>query len=209
MGVNELGELHLMSRRDLLDHSFYRRWVKGELSIDELQDYACQYAHAVAALPTWLRQAARWTPAHAAQLERHAVEEDDHLALWQKFVEALGVTAQDVATTSPNPATTALLRLGDELSGQPTGAAVAWALEAQTPAVSVAKLQGLKAHYGIDGQSGGEYFDVHSSRDLVHAAELETAIAGLGPNLQSGAQRTADAIIEGLWNLLTSVERAA
>jgi pyrroloquinoline-quinone synthase len=198
-----------MSRRDLLDHSFYRRWVEGELSLDELRDYACQYVQVVAVLPKWLRQAARGTPAHAAELERHAVEEDGHLALWLKFAVALGVTEHELATVSPNSATAELLRLGDELSGQPAGAAVAWALEAQTPAVSVEKLRGLKAHYGIDGQSGGEYFEVHSSLDLVHAAQLETVIVRLGPNLQSAAQRTADAMIEGLWNLLSTVERAA
>jgi len=204
-----LREVHLISRRDLLDHSFYRRWVAGQLSIDELRDYASQYAHVVAALPKLLRMVALRTPVDAVQLERHAVEEDGHLVLWNKFAEALGVTAQELAITAPNLATAEVLRRGDELTEQPTGAAVAWALEAQTPAVSVEKLRGLKVHYGIESQSGGEYFDVHSARDLVHAAELDDLIAGFGSDHFSAAQCTADAILDGLWDLLTSVERAS
>lgn len=98
---------------------------------------------------------------------------------------------------------------GDEPSGQPCGAAVAWALEVQTPAVSVEKLRGLEAHYGITSTGGGEYFDVHSSLDLVHAAEMDEVIATLGTDQHPAAQRTVDAITDGLWDLLTSVERTS
>jgi pyrroloquinoline quinone (PQQ) biosynthesis protein C len=196
-------------RRNLLDHSFYRKWVAGELSVDELRYYTCQYALVVAALPQWLRQAASGLQAQAVQLERHAVEEDRHVALWHTFAKALGITASVLATTVPNPATVELLRRADELSRQPAGVAVAWAIEAQTPAVSAEKLRGLKAHYDIDSQTGGEYFDVHSSRDVVHKAELDTVIAGLSNDDFSTAQRNADVILDGLWDLLTSVERAA
>ena len=207
--VNMLREFHLVSRRDLLDHSFYQRWVAGELSIGELRDYTCQYAHVVAALPKWLRRAAASTPEHAVQLERHAVEEEGHLALWHKFAKALAISKGELAIIAPNPATAELLRRGDELSGQEVGVAVAWALEAQTPGVSAEKLCGLQAHYGIESHSGGEYFDVHSSRDLVHTAELDAVIAGLGKGQFLEAQRITDAVLDGLWDLLTSVERAA
>ena len=207
--VNILREFHLVSRRDLLGHSFYQRWVAAELSIGELRDYTCQYAHVVAALPKWLRRAAAATPEHAVQLERHAVEEEGHVALWHKFAKALGITMGELAIIAPNPATAELLRRGDELSGQEVGVAVVWALEAQTPGVSAEKLCGLQAHYGIERGSGGEYFDVHSSRDLVHRAELDAVIVGLGKDHFLAARRAVDAILDGLWDLLTSVERAA
>src|SRR5579864_7185573 len=121
--VRVLSELHLMCRRDLLQHSFYQRWVKGELSLDELRYYAGQYAYVVAALPLWLRRIAAGTPTEAARLEQHAAEEDGHVALWDKFAKALGVTTEDLATTQPNGATAELLRRGDELSARSTGAA--------------------------------------------------------------------------------------
>jgi len=199
----------LTYQRDLLDHSFYRRWVGGDLSIEELRDYACQYAYVVRALPRWLRNAATRNPDALAMLERHAVEEEGHIALWCIFGEALGLTEPGLTATVPNTATAELLRLGDELSRQPSGAGVAWALEAQTPAVSIEKPRGLKTHYGIDGQSGGEYFELHGSLDLVHSAELDGVIATLGADDRLEAQRTADEITNKLWDLLTSVERAA
>ena len=66
----------LIPRPSLLDHSFYRRWVVGELTLDELRDYAGQYAHVVMGLPRWLRKAAAAAPKQAEALERHAAEED-------------------------------------------------------------------------------------------------------------------------------------
>lgn len=197
----------LVFRRNLLEHSFYRRWVTGDLSLDELRDYSCEYAHIVQALPRWLRQAAQATPGSAVELDRHAGEEDGHIGLWGNFAEALGVDTTVLAGSKPNPATAELLRRGDELSTQSCGAAVAWALEVQTPAVSVEKLRGLEAHYGITSDGGGEYFEVHSSLDLVHSAELDDVIASLGIEQHSRAQRTADEITDRLWDLLTSVEK--
>jgi pyrroloquinoline quinone (PQQ) biosynthesis protein C len=199
----------LVFRRNLLEHSFYRRWVTGDLSLDELRDYSCEYAHVVSALPRWLRQAAQATPSGAAELERHASEEDGHVALWRSFAQALGVDGSTLASSAPNAATARLLRLGDDLSAQPYGAAVAWALEVQTPAVSVEKLKGLETHYGIASRAGGEYFDIHASLDLVHAAELDQVVEALGSEQHAAAQATADRITDGLWDLLTSVESVA
>jgi pyrroloquinoline quinone (PQQ) biosynthesis protein C len=175
------------------------------LSTEELRYYTCQYAHVVSALPGWLRRAAAVTPAHAAELNRHAADEDNHVALWHGFANALGITGSELTSTAPNASTAELLRRGDELSGLPAGVAVAWALEVQTPAVSAEKLTGLSTHYGIER----EYFDLHSSLDRVHAAELDEVIAGLDEDQASAAQRTADAVLDGLWDLLTSAERAA
>lgn len=199
----------LVFRRNLLEHSFYRRWVTGDLSLDELRDYSCEYAHVVSALPRWLRQAAQATPSGAAQLDRHAGEEDGHVALWRNFAEALGVEGTTLPSSAPNAATAELLRLGDDLSAQPSGAAVAWAIEVQAPAVSIEKLKGLETYYGIASRSGGEYFEVHSSLDVVHAAELDQVIEGLGSEQHAAAQAAADRITDGLWDLLTSVEAVA
>lgn len=115
----------------------------------------------------------------------------------------------ELASSTPNPATAELLRTGDELSGQTCGAAVAWALEVQTPAVSAEKLRGLKAHYRIDHRTGGEYFELHFTRDIQHAAELDGVIESLGPEAQPSAQLVADTMTNALWGLLTSVERVA
>src|SRR4029450_9042212 len=50
-------------RRYILEHPFYTRWERGELTRDELADYAGEYRHAVVALAT---TAGHPPPAHPA-----------------------------------------------------------------------------------------------------------------------------------------------
>src|SRR2546428_11553165 len=86
---------------DLLQHLFYTRWKAGELSRDELADYACQYAHVVRGIPGWLESAGE-------DLRGHAVEEASHVALWERFGEALGMAAGELRGAPANEATVAL-----------------------------------------------------------------------------------------------------
>src|SRR5258708_25927214 len=67
-------ELRVVATRwDLLTHGFYRRWVAGELSLDELEDYACQYHQVVKAIPGWMRQAAAGRAAPPGVVGEHLV----------------------------------------------------------------------------------------------------------------------------------------
>ena len=43
-----------IARYDLLQHPFYQAWSKGELTRDELREYASEYWHHVSAFPTYL-----------------------------------------------------------------------------------------------------------------------------------------------------------
>ena len=43
-----------VARYDLLQHPFYQAWSKGELTRDELREYASEYWHHVSAFPTYL-----------------------------------------------------------------------------------------------------------------------------------------------------------
>src|SRR5437868_8866902 len=45
-----------IAKYDLLCHPFYKAWSAGELSRDDLREYACQYYHHVAAFPRYLAQ---------------------------------------------------------------------------------------------------------------------------------------------------------
>jgi pyrroloquinoline-quinone synthase len=188
----------VIARWNLLEHSFYQRWTRGELTRAELGDYVGQYAHVVRAVPGWLEQV---RGGDTAELARHAAEEQSHVALWTKFGEALGLSSDAIRQAPANAATTRLIRLGDELAAGGDAAPVVWALEAQTPAVAAAKLTGLSAFYGIGPDAGGDYFAVHQHLDVEHAAELRE----LCPD---GSQTAAAAMSEALWDLLTSVEAA-
>ena len=189
----------LTARWNLLEHSFYQRWTQGTLTRDELCDYVKQYAHVVRAVPGWLEQV---RGGDAGELARHVAEERSHVALWTRFGEALGVSADEIRSAPANAATAKLIRNGDELTARGDAAPVVWALETQTPAVAAAKLAGLSRFYGIGPDSGGEYFAVHQHLDVEHAAELR-AFCG------AGSEKAAAAISQALWNLLTSVEAAS
>jgi pyrroloquinoline-quinone synthase len=203
----EMRRLEEVARKyDLLRHSFYQRWAAGELSRDELDDYAGQYAHVVAGLPRWLSAAADAESENGRLLRAHALEESNHLALWDAFAKALN-PSRDAALDPANPATCELLRRCDALAASGQGMAVAWAFEAQSPQVSETKLEGLRAHYGIDADSGGQYFAIHARRDVDHrqelAAMIETSPDGDAP------VAAADAALAALWDVLTSVEKVA
>ena len=186
------------ARWNLLQHSFYQRWTRGELTRDELCEYVMQYAHVVRAVPGWLEQV---RGGDTADLARHAAEEQSHIELWNNFGEALGLSSASIRNAPANEATARLIARGDELAAKGEAAPVVWALEAQTPAVAGAKLAGLAAFYGIGPDTGGQYFAVHEHLDIEHAAELRTLC-------RAGSENAAAAMSEALWGLLTSVEVA-
>src|SRR5438128_9778766 len=122
MSIEELRRT--ADRWDLLTHSFYRRWTRGELSREELQDYACQYHLVVSAMPRWLSDAANRDVAHRDVLAAHARDEAAHIKLWADFALAVGVMPDELDRTVPNEATRALLARGDALVAGDRGAAV-------------------------------------------------------------------------------------
>jgi pyrroloquinoline-quinone synthase len=197
------------SSRNLLEHSFYKRWLAGELTKSELSNYAAQYYHVVAALPRWLETAATQHPTHRETLLAHAAEESAHVRLWERFAGACGIALDALRSSKPNKATATMLSDCDVASDAGNAAAVAWALEVQTPAVSKEKLRGLEQFYGIDARSGGEYFALHEQLDVEHAAELERVIASQEPSDAASAPTAAFIAADGLWKILTSVEHAA
>src|SRR5712691_9855099 len=68
------------TRWNVLDHPFYLRWERGELTRNELAFYAGEYRHAVVALAD---------AAAVAGDEEHAAEEAAHVDLWDDFAAAL------------------------------------------------------------------------------------------------------------------------
>ncbi len=195
----ELSLDDVTARWNLLSHSFYQRWTQGTLTRDELCEYVKQYAHVVRAVPVWLKQV---HGGDTDQLAHHVEEEQSHIALWNIFGEALGLSADAIRSAPANEATAKLIQRGDELAGKGMAAPVVWALEAQTPAVAGAKLAGLCAFYGIGADSGGEYFVIHQYLDVEHSADLRAICP-------DGSQKAAAVMSESLWDLLTSVEHSA
>ena len=82
-------------RRNILEHPFYTRWERGELTREELADYAGEYRHAVVALA-----AAADTAAPLAGSE-HAAEEHSHVGLWDEFASSLDEAVRKVMRGLP------------------------------------------------------------------------------------------------------------
>ena len=158
----------LCRRHDVLQHPFYLRWSRGELTRDELAHYAGQYRHAVVALAEATEQTGNAS---------HAAEERAHIGLWDRFVRSVGgeVDAEPLAeTTECVRAWTA--------DGRDRAAtlAVLYAIESAQPAISETKRVGLLEHYGAaPGSDATRYFDVHATLDHTHAAEDRRELIGL------------------------------
>jgi pyrroloquinoline-quinone synthase len=176
-------------RWNVLEHPFYTRWEKGELTHDELARYAGEYRHAVVALARAARTAGL-----------HAEEEATHITLWDDFAAALGTEAVE-----PLPETrccaSAWAAAGDELGA----AAILYAIESGQPAISATKLRGLVEHYGFaEGSEPVEYFVLHGKRDHKHAAE---ARAALEDTEDARLVSLAEAALAANWALLDGVSR--
>ncbi|MDQ6781254.1 MAG: iron-containing redox enzyme family protein [Candidatus Eremiobacteraeota bacterium] len=195
----------ICERWNLLKHPFYVAWAAGTLSRAQLRDYAAQYAHVVAAIPQWIAADGAAHPARAAELRAHAAEEAEHVGMWAEFAAALAdgqVPAHDVA---PNAATVALLRTGAEAAHNGSGTAAAWAIEAQSPAVSAEKLRGLAEHYDIREHNGARYFALHAELDKDHEQQLRSILHEQAVAASQASLRAAEATASGLWDLLSSV----
>jgi len=90
-----------IAKYDLLSHPFYKAWSAGELSRDDLREYACQYYHHVAAFPTYLAQLAmrledgelrQAVLANMADEKGLRAGETPHAELWLDFAEGMGAS---------------------------------------------------------------------------------------------------------------------
>jgi pyrroloquinoline-quinone synthase len=167
--LDEVLAARLEGRR-LLDHPFYRRWSRGEVSIEELRAYAAQYRHFEAALPDHLRAVAD-SAADAALREqalRNLDDESTHLALFDEFVSALGGGAD--AATPVSPAMAELLDVYRRAAARSAaeGFAALLAYEVQSSDVAASKAAGLREHGILDGDGLG-FWDLHATLDAEHA----------------------------------------
>jgi pyrroloquinoline-quinone synthase len=184
-------------RCNVLEHPFYVRWECGELTREELGNYAGQYGHAVAALAR--------TAGVASDLSgpEHAAEEAAHVDLWDDFAAAVGADAG----SEPLPETASCVESWTAAETPLEAVAVLYAIEAGQPEISKTKLNGLVRHYGFEEDSPATaYFSLHAERDHEHAA-ASRALLEQAPDDPEPLVRRAEAALAGNWALLDGVSR--
>jgi pyrroloquinoline-quinone synthase len=182
------------SRWNVLEHPFYQRWSAGELTREELAEYAAQYRHAVVALAD---------AAEAAGDAEHAREEREHVALWDAFAEGCGSVPADANAETAECASA--WTAGDDRLER---LAVLYAIESAQPAISQTKLDGLFGHYGFEEGPATEYFSLHAERDHEHAAHSRELLERLATDEDAPRLAArAEAAVRGNWRLLDGVSR--
>jgi pyrroloquinoline-quinone synthase len=208
-----------VARYDLLQHPFYQAWSKGELTRDELREYASEYWHHVSAFPTYLSALhARLedAPLRRTVLENLADEEGlpggrAHSNLWMDFATGMGANAAEVRDRKVQPETASLIaHFRGAMQASPASAlASIYTYESRVPAIARTKAAGLKQHYRAD-KATAHYFTLHQTADVHHAKIWRNAIeAELTMHSEDAAAAldAAEAAAAALWSTLSGIER--
>jgi len=207
---------------NLLTHPFYRAWTAGELTANDLREYAAEYWHHVSAFPTYL--SALHSRLEDAELRRtvlrNLVDEEGidspdrkpHSELWMDFANGMGASNDEVRLRQLQPESKALIGTFFKLIQQENaavGLAALYAYESRVPAIARQKAHGLCDHYKADAKTC-RYFKVHETADVHHAEVWKQAIAKELERDPASADRALDAAetaAKALWEALDGVER--
>lgn len=212
-----------IQKYDLLCHPFYQAWNAGELTREDLREYAQDYYHHVDAFPTYLAELG--IRLEEGELRRavlaNMLEEkgsDDlygepsrpHSELWLDFVEGMGGSRQMWAhepVASVRRLTDFFHRVSD--TGTPEEALAAfYAYESQVPRIAKTKAEGLKKMYQADEKTCA-YFTLHTTADVYHSRvwkDLLTKRIAANPGSTEKALNAAENAAKVLWRALDGIE---
>lgn len=205
----------IINEHHLLKHPFYQAWTEGRLNMDVLRRYAAQYHAQVATFPRFVSTVHAGCPeidVRKALTENLADEEIhgvDHPELWLRFAEGLGASREGVRAEVPAPRTQALVDdfFAIARASWTDGLCALYAYEAQVPAVSESKVQGLRDWYDISDARTLEFFTAHQHYDVEHARKVADLIdRHADPATAEAATRKA---VMALWGFLDGMAAEA
>ncbi len=213
-----------IARYDLLCHPFYKAWAAGELTRDDLREYARHYYHQVDAFPSYLAELAlrlndgelrRAILANMCDEKGSSASEEyriPHSELWLDFAEGMG-SRRDLRWHLPVAEVRELIRYfhGVASEGMPEEALAAfYVYESQVPRVAREKERGLLEMYGANDKTCG-YFTLHATADIYHSSvwrkQLEKHIEA-NPATAEAALEAAEDTAKLLWKALDGIEAA-
>jgi pyrroloquinoline-quinone synthase len=212
-----------IAKHDLLCHPFYKAWSAGELTRDDLREYARDYYHHVEAFPTYLaefgirldegelRQAVLSNMADEKGLADDSGQHvTPHSELWLDFIEGMDGD-RDLHAHKPVAEVSELTKSFHRVAAEGTpeeALAAFYAYESQIPRVAREKAKGLQNMYGADEKTRG-YFTLHSTADVYHS---ELWRKQLGKRIESNPETAERALGAGenaakaLWRALDGIE---
>ena len=206
-----------IARYDLLCHPYYQAWTGGQLTRDDLREYASDYYHHVAAFPAYL--SALHSRLDDGELRRavlrnlcdEEIEGRSHSELWLDFAEGMGADREQVRKRALPLEVNELIGHFRSAAGEGSTAealAAFYAYESQVPRVAKAKADGLTERYGADEKSCA-YFKLHQVADVEHShvwRELLSAEIAAHPEHAEGALAAAETAAQALWRVLDGME---
>lgn len=174
----------IIDQSHLLKHEFYQAWSAGQLTSEQLKDYAAQYYAQVKSFPRFISRVHTHCPEIDARkvLLENLVDEEihgtDHPALWMQFAEGMGAKRDEVLSTVYRDKTQSMVDVYYELAEQDwrDGLCALYAYEYQVPAVSESKIDGLKKFYQIADEKTLAFFSAHQVYDVEHANQVARLI---------------------------------
>ena len=182
----------IVAQNQLLRHPFYQAWSKGTLPLTALALYAKEYGAFIQTLPHG------WQTLNDIET---AVEEKEHIQLWQSFAQALGTQIAPPTTTEVKT----LIATAEELFMQKSTARGAlYVFEVQQPETAKSKLTGLRAFYTQVNPKAYPYFEVHSHNEH-ESVKLLAWMEKSSPANQEEAKLACQKMCLALWDALTGI----
>lgn len=209
-----------IAKYDLLCHPYYKAWSAGELTREDLREYALDYYEHVAAFPAYLARFAirledgelrRAVLANMCDEQGDAGESgESHADLWLNFAEGMGASRSRFGRRSVKEISELVAHFTEVAStGTPEEALAAfYAYESQVPRVAAEKSRGLREMYGADERTV-QYFELHTTADVYHSnvwKEQLVKCVEAKPETAELALRAAEDAARALWAALDGIE---
>jgi pyrroloquinoline-quinone synthase len=212
-----------IAKYDLLSHPLYKAWSAGQLTRNDLREYAQDYYHHVEAFPSYLaalglrleegelRQAVLANMCDEKGVEgRPGRDSVPHAELWLDFAEGMG-SSRNLEWHTPVREIRQLIRHFHQVAGEgPSENALAafYAYESQVPRIAQEKERGLREMYASDDKTCG-YFSLHATADVYHSRVWRDQLAkqiSAHPEAADAALDAAESAARMLWKALDGID---
>lgn len=211
-----------VAKYDLLCHPFYKAWSAGELTREDLREYALEYYQHVQAFPTYLAGFAlrlnegglrRAVLANMIDEQGEKDKHDgkrSHSEMWLDFVEGMGGGRISFGRQAVPEMNHLVKHYTDVATNGTAEEALAafYAYESQVPRVAKEKDRGLRELYGADERTTS-YFKLHTTADVFHSNVWKEQLAKRvqkNPETVDQALAAAETAAKALWTALDGIQ---